>query len=64
MPVPYFHVVYTLPATIRDIAYQNKAVIYHLLLRPRPRPRSRSQLIASVSGRIGFMWVLQAWGSA
>jgi hypothetical protein len=26
LPVPYFHVVYTLPAAIRDIAYQNKAV--------------------------------------
>jgi len=29
--VPYFHVVYTLPAQIADIAYQNKAVIYDLL---------------------------------
>ena len=27
LPVPYFHVVYTLPAAIADIAYQNKAVI-------------------------------------
>ena len=33
LPVPYFHVVYTLPAAIRDIAYQNKAVIYHLLFK-------------------------------
>jgi hypothetical protein len=31
LPVPYFHVVYTLPAPIADIAYQNKAVIYDLL---------------------------------
>ena len=29
----YFHVVYTLPAAIRDIAYQNKAVIYDLLFK-------------------------------
>jgi hypothetical protein len=28
VPVPYFYVVYTLPAAIRDIAYQNKAMIY------------------------------------
>jgi hypothetical protein len=29
--VPYYHVVFTLPAQIADIAYQNKAVIYDLL---------------------------------
>ena len=33
LPVPYFHVVFTLPAAIGDIAYQNKAVIYDLLFR-------------------------------
>jgi predicted Zn-ribbon and HTH transcriptional regulator len=32
LPVPYFHVVFTLPAPIADIAYQNKAMIYDLLL--------------------------------
>ena len=31
LPVPYFHVVFTLPAEIGDIAYQNEAVIYDLL---------------------------------
>ena len=31
LPVPYFHIVFTLPAAIGDIAYQNKAVIYDLL---------------------------------
>jgi hypothetical protein len=31
--VPYIHVVYTLPAAIADIAYQNKAVIYDLLFK-------------------------------
>src|SRR6195256_694787 len=33
LPGPYFHVGYTLPAAIRDIAYQNKAVIYDLLFK-------------------------------
>src|SRR5437899_4490301 len=33
LPVPYFHVVFTLPAAIGDIAYQNKAVIYNLLFK-------------------------------
>jgi hypothetical protein len=31
LPVPYYHVVFTLPAAIADIAYQNKAVIYDIL---------------------------------
>src|SRR5262249_54316562 len=33
LPVPYFHVVFSLPAAIADIAYQNKAVIYDLLFK-------------------------------
>jgi hypothetical protein len=49
LPVPYFHVVYTLPAQIGDIAYQNKAVIYTCCSKPRPRPRSRSRRIPSIS---------------
>src|SRR6266852_1065075 len=31
LPIPYFHVVFTLPSAVGDIAYQNKAVIYVLL---------------------------------
>src|ERR1700755_1571266 len=33
LPVPYFHVVFTLPAPIADIAYHNKAVVYDLLFK-------------------------------
>jgi hypothetical protein len=33
LPVNYFHVVFTLPAEIADIAYQNKRVIYGLLFK-------------------------------
>ena len=33
LPVPYFHVVFTLPAKIASIAYQNKAVVYDLLFK-------------------------------
>jgi hypothetical protein len=33
LPVPYFHIVFTLPASIGDIAYQNKAAIYDLLFK-------------------------------
>src|SRR5205823_798311 len=33
LPVPYHHVVFTLPAAIADIAYHNKAVVYDLLFK-------------------------------
>jgi hypothetical protein len=33
LPVPYFHVVFTRPAAIADLAYQSKAVIYDLLFK-------------------------------
>jgi hypothetical protein len=33
LPVPYFHIVFTMPAAIGDIAYQNKAAIYALLFK-------------------------------
>ncbi len=32
-PIPYFHVVYTLPSELRAIAYQNKRVVYNLLMK-------------------------------
>jgi hypothetical protein len=63
--VPYFHVVYTLPAPIADIAYQNKAVIYDLLLKASAET---TLTIAAdpkhLGARIGFMSVLHTWGSA
>ena len=31
--MPYFHVVFTLPGSVADIAYHNKAVVYDLLLK-------------------------------
>jgi hypothetical protein len=44
LPVGYFHVVFTLPAEIAPIAYQNKAIIYDLLFRTAAETlRCRSQ---------------------
>jgi ssDNA-binding Zn-finger/Zn-ribbon topoisomerase 1 len=65
LPVPYFHVVFTLPAAIADIAYQNKAVIYDLLFKA-----SAETLIAiaadpkHLGARVGVLSVLHTWGSA
>ena len=63
--MPYFHVVYTLPAEIGDIAYQNKAVIYDLLFKASAET---TLTIAAdpehLGARIGFISVLHTWGSA
>jgi hypothetical protein len=65
LQVPYFHVVFTLPAQIADIAYQNKAVIYDLLF----KASSETMLVIAadpkhLGARIGFLSVLHTWGSA
>ena len=33
LPVPYYHLVFTAPAAVADIAYQNKATVYDLLFK-------------------------------
>src|SRR6202165_3333863 len=65
LPVPYFHVVFTLPSAIADIAYQNKAVIYDLLF----KASSEAMLTIAadpkhLGARIGITSVLHSWGSA
>jgi Putative transposase/Transposase zinc-binding domain len=65
LAVPYFHIVFTLPAAIADIAYQNKAVIYDLLFKASAETMF---IIAAdpkhLGARIGFTSVLHSWGSA
>ncbi len=65
LPVPYYHVVFTLPAPIADIAYANKAVVYDLLFRASAETM---QIIAAdpkhLGARIGMTSVLHSWGSA
>ena len=65
LPVPYFHLVFSLPSRIADIAYQNKAVIYDLLF----RASSETMLTIAadpkhLGARIGILSVLHTWGSA
>ena len=65
LPVEYYHLVFTLPAPIRDIAYYNKAVVYHILLRT---VAETLRIIAGdpkhLGARIGATLVLHTWGSA
>src|SRR5262249_37569691 len=65
LPLPYFHVVFSLPSQIADIAYQNKTVIYDLLF----KVLSQTMLTIAadpkhLGARIGILSVLHTWGSA
>ena len=64
LPVPYYHVVFTLPAAIADIAYQNKAVVYDLLF--KVSAETMLTIAADprhLGARIGITSVLHTWGS-
>jgi len=65
LPVGYFHVVFSLPAEVADIALQNKAAVYDLLF------RAASETMTTIAAdrrhlgaRIGITAVLHTWGSA
>jgi hypothetical protein len=65
LPVPYFHIVCTLPGQIADIAYQNRAVVYDLLL------KTAAETLITIAAdpkhlgaRVGLTAVLHTWGSA
>jgi hypothetical protein len=65
LPVEYYHVVFTLPAPIADIAYTNKAAIYGLLFDMAAETLLTIAADAKHLGaRIGVTLVLHTWGSA
>jgi hypothetical protein len=63
LPVPYFHVVFTVPAPISPIALQNQRVVYGILF------HAAAEALRCIAGdakhlgaRIGFLAVLHTWG--
>ena len=65
LPVEYFHVVFTLPAEIAQIAYWNKKAVYSLLF------RASAETVTAIAAdprhlgaRVGMTSVLHTWGSA
>ena len=65
LPVPYYHVVFTLPAAIGAIAFQNKAVVYDLLF--KTAAETLTTIAADpkhLGARVGLTAVLHTWGSA
>jgi Putative transposase/Transposase zinc-binding domain len=65
LPVPYFHVVFTLPAEIAALAYQNKAKLYGLLF--AAAAEALTTIAADprhLGAEIGLTAVLHSWGQA
>jgi hypothetical protein len=61
LPVPYFHVVFTLPPAAAEIAFQNKQTIYGLLM--RAAAQALMTLGAErIGAKIGLIAVLHTWG--
>lgn len=65
LPVEYFHVVFTLPAEIAQIAYWNKKAVYRLLF------KASAEMVMTIAAdpkrmgaRVGMTSVLHTWGSA
>jgi hypothetical protein len=65
LPVSYFHVVFTVPHEIGDIAFQNKALVYNLLF------TAAAETLLTIGAdpkhlgaRLGLIAVLHTWGSA
>ena len=65
LPVPYYHVVFTLPAPIGEIAHQNKAAIYDILF------KAAAETVMTIAAdtkhlgaSVGITAVLHTWGSA
>ena len=61
--VPYFHVVFTVPAPIAAIAFQNKATVYAILF--SAAARAMTELAANprrLGANIGFLAILHTWG--
>ena len=65
LSVPYYHMVFTVPAAVADLAYQNKEVIYDILFRASAETMLTIAADAKHLGaRIGITSVLHTWGSA
>ncbi len=63
LPVPYFHVVFTLPASVAEIAFQNKAVVYAILFRAAAETlRTIAADPRHLGAEIGVIAVLHTWG--
>ena len=50
LPVPYFHVVFTLPAPIAEVAFHNKVVVYRILF------QTAAETLRTIGGDPNRFW--------
>lgn len=63
LPVEYFHVVFTMPAPIAEIAFHNKSKIYDILFRAAAETlRTIAADPRHLGAEIGLVAVLHTWG--
>ena len=63
LPMPYFHVVFTVPAAVAEIAFQNKARVYAILFKAASETlRKIAADPHHLGAEIGFIAVLHSWG--
>ena len=63
LPVPYFHVVFTVPAPIAAIALQNKAIVYDMLFKAAAETiRTIAADPKHLGAEIGMIAILHTWG--
>lgn len=63
LPIPYFHVVFTVPAEIAAIAYQNKAQVYGILFDAVAETlKTIGADPRHLGGELGFIAILHTWG--
>ena len=63
LPVPYFHVVFTVPQSIGQLALQNARTIYNILFRAASQTLLETAAEPRLLGAsIGFLAVLHTWG--
>jgi hypothetical protein len=65
LPVPYFHVVFTVPQQVAEIAFHNKAVVYAILFDAVAATlKTLGADPRHLGGEIGFLAILHTWGQA
>lgn len=60
LPVPYFHLVYTLPETVRELCFQNKRIFYDLLLKSSSEALQKA-IQARYGAKSGAISILHTW---
>jgi hypothetical protein len=60
LPIPYFHVVFTLPEELNPLALRNQEVLYNILF--KAASETLLELTRKQLGRIGVIAVLHTWG--